>query len=380
MTWPPRPGLPHGGQLVDQRLDAEEASALASSPAALASADRGRGGYDLRALATGAYSPLVGFMGAKEHEVGHSSPDAARPTAPSGRSRYSPGHPRRGPGRRPPGPAGRGRRLLGVLEVTEVFERDRAARAELVYGTSPDTPGWPGCWAPPAGRWPVPSRPWSPRWPGRWARPGPRSPPAAGAVVGFQTRNPVHRAHEYLMKCALEMVDGLLLHLARPTKEGDVPAEVRMRAYEAVLGYFREQVLLSALVAPATPRPREAVLHLVREHGCTHFIVGRDHAEVSQLLRHLRGPGAAGLAARRGPGHHPAAVRQRLLLPALPGHGHWQDLPASRQRPRRPLRHPGADHAGRRPATARVLPVRGRRAADRGLPLLTLHHERHAVP
>jgi sulfate adenylyltransferase len=288
----PRGGLPHGGQLVDRRLDPEEAGALASeglASLALTAAEAA----DLRALATGAYSPLVGFMGAKEHESVTESmrlpdgtlwpipiclgiPDGM--AVPSGRLalRSEQGE------------------LLGVLEVAEVFERDRAAEAELVYGTTdPAHPGVARVLGSPtravAGpvqavveplQGPVGSRALTPTETRAvfaergWA-----------TVVGFQTRNPVHRAHEYLMKCALETVDGLLLHpLVGPTKEGDVPAEVRMRAYEAILEYFPPaRVLLAALVAPMRyAGPREAVLHaLVRKnYGCTHFIVGRDHAGV----------------------------------------------------------------------------------------------------
>jgi sulfate adenylyltransferase len=288
----PRRGLPHGGQLVDRRLDPDEAAALASSslpslPLTAAEA------ADLRALATGAYSPLTGFMGAKEHQSVTESmrlpdgtlwsipvclgiPDGVRVDA--GRLALRDEH----------------GQLLGVLEVTEVFERDRAAEAELVYGTSdPAHPGVARVLGAPtravAGPIDAVVAPLAGPVGARALTPAETRAAFAGrgweTVVGFQTRNPVHRAHEYLMKCALETVDGLLLHpLVGPTKEGDVPAEVRMRAYEAVLGYFPpERVLLAALVAPMRyAGPREAVLHaLVRKnYGCTHFIVGRDHAGV----------------------------------------------------------------------------------------------------
>jgi sulfate adenylyltransferase len=190
---------------------------------------------------------------------------------------------------------GEGEDAIAVLRVTGTFKRDKAKEAISVYRT--DDAEHPGVKAVYdagdtciAGTLEVISLPTHDDF--EQYRLTPAETRAVFAergwktVVGFQTRNPIHRAHEYLQKCALEIVDGLLVHpLMGATKSDDVPPDVRMRCYEALFeGYYpKDRAMVS--VFPAAMRyagPREAVWHAIarKNYGCTHFIVGRDHAGV----------------------------------------------------------------------------------------------------
>ena len=288
---------PHGGKLVDLLLPPDQAVSEAAEAANLPKVDVGtRELSDLEMLAVGALSPLTGFVGEADYrsilDTMHLENGLVW-TIPVTLSVDADGAKRVGGSSKIALTAGG--RTIATMEVTEVFRRDREAEAESVFRTTDiEHPGVKALYDSgdfcvagavrvielpthdtflPYRRTPAQTR-------DAFAERGWKT------VVGFQTRNPVHRAHEYLQKCAMEIVDGLLLHpLVGETKSDDVPADVRMQCYEVLFENYYPQGRAMISVFPAAMRyagPKEAIWHAIarKNYGCTHFIVGRDHAGV----------------------------------------------------------------------------------------------------
>ncbi len=289
---------PHGGNLTERLVTGAEADDLRARAAHLPVVRlNSRQVSDLELLAVGGFSPLSGFLGKADYEAVVNTmhlasglpwtipvtlavdDQAAGAIAEGGEVALvvEDGGP------------------LGVLSVQEKFRYDKADEARKVYRTTDEKhPGVAALYAQGdtllGGFVHVFTLPGHEDFTRYRLRPSESRARFAGlgwrTVVGFQTRNPIHRAHEYIIKAAMEIVDGLFLHpLVGDTKSDDIPADVRMRCYEVLLeNYFpADRVLLA--VNPAAMRyagPREAVFHalLRKNYGCTHFIVGRDHAGV----------------------------------------------------------------------------------------------------
>ncbi|MBI4348499.1 MAG: sulfate adenylyltransferase [Elusimicrobia bacterium] len=289
---------PHGGQVVNRvLLGAEREDALARAAELPTIALDARALSDLELLAVGALSPLDGFMRQDDyqrvvHEMRLGSGLAWPLPITLAAHRDTADGVKEGSAVALVAPWGE---VVGILHLEEKFACDPREEAHLVYGTEdrahpgvaylmqsgdvllggridlinqPPGPGFEAARLDPARtRRLFRERGWR-------------------TVAGFQTRNPIHRSHEYIQKCALELTDGLLIHpLVGQTKLDDVPSEIRFRCYQALIrSYFPPQRVILALF-PGAMRyagPREAVFHaLVRKnYGCTHFIVGRDAAGV----------------------------------------------------------------------------------------------------
>jgi len=289
---------PHGGQLVDRAVPAEERDERLKEAAGLPKVKLGpRTLSNLEMISTGVFSPLEGFIGREEYE------------SVVGEMRFPDGLPWSMPVTLPTDEEtarsltegseialvdGMGE-TVATMTLRERFRYDREHEAREVYRTTDtDHPGVAAIYR--RGDVLLGGEVDFLREPDRGSFPGYYHTPAElralfaekgwKKVVGFQTRNPVHRAHEYIQKSALETVDGLLLNpLVGETKSDDIPAAVRMKSYETILERYYPKNRTVLAVFPAAMRyagPREAIFHALcrKNYGCTHFIIGRDHAGV----------------------------------------------------------------------------------------------------
>ncbi len=298
MSHNPNAIAPHGGQLVNRIATPEQRAEFLSKADFLPRVQLDdRAVSDLEMIAIGAFSPLTGFMNQEDYDrtvtemrlangLVWSIPitlsvneEVASPLQEGGLIRLDNSR----------------SEFIGVLQLTQKYNYDKTREAIKVYRTDDvKHPGVQVIYN--QGTVHLAGDIWLLQ-----REPHPQFPtyqidPAASrqlfkdkgwkTIVGFQTRNPIHRAHEYIQKCALEIVDGLFLHpLVGATKEDDIAADVRMRCYEILLEHYYPLDRVTLAINPAAMRyagPREAIFHaLVRKnYGCTHFIVGRDHAGV----------------------------------------------------------------------------------------------------
>jgi sulfate adenylyltransferase len=292
---------PHGGKLINRTLEGRDLEQSLDRAEKLPRLKlNARQLSDVELIAIGAFSPLTGFMSKKDYEnvvdiqrlenglpwtipvtlaVSKEESERLRPSSDIALIDDS-------------------ERIVAILHLEEIYKYDRNHEAELVLKTTSDT--HPGvqylsgvgeyCLAGPISLLRRPDR-------GEFTNYllDPKETRFLfehrgwNTVVGFQTRNPVHRAHEYILKCALETVDGLLLHpLVGETKSEDIPAEVRLQCYVALLDSALPSSRAVLSLYPAAMRyagPREAIFHAIarKNYGCSHFVVGRDHAGVGNF-------------------------------------------------------------------------------------------------